>query len=329
MTTKTRYFVIVSLLVLTVGLGTGLLAYYVGFPPVASQGQGLAELRLVPPNASLVAFAEVRQIMASPLRQKLSSILPLHATDRQGFQAQTGINVETDIDHVVASLVESPDPTTGRGSAFVIARGRFDVVKIEALMRDHGGRPDQYKGRRVIDGGPNPDAPTLSLAFVEPGLIAAGSASLVRSAIDRADGGPNVTSNNELMNLVRDQTGNAWAAGRFDALAARAHLPATVSGQLPAIAWFSAGATIDTGIGGTIRAEASDEQAAANLRDVVRGMISLAKLQSSSYPQMQQVLNSFQIGGSGKTVTLAFDVPGTVIDALANGFSQAAPSRLR
>ena len=32
MTTRTRYFVIVSLLVLGVGLGTGLVAYYVGFP---------------------------------------------------------------------------------------------------------------------------------------------------------------------------------------------------------------------------------------------------------------------------------------------------------
>ena len=32
MTTRTRYFVIASLLVLGVGLGTGLVAYYVGFP---------------------------------------------------------------------------------------------------------------------------------------------------------------------------------------------------------------------------------------------------------------------------------------------------------
>ena len=31
MTVKTRYFVVVSLLVLVVGLGTGLVAYYAGF----------------------------------------------------------------------------------------------------------------------------------------------------------------------------------------------------------------------------------------------------------------------------------------------------------
>ena len=32
MTTKTRYFVILSLSILSVGVGTGLTAYYVGFP---------------------------------------------------------------------------------------------------------------------------------------------------------------------------------------------------------------------------------------------------------------------------------------------------------
>ena len=37
-TTRTRYFVIVSLLVLVIGLGPGLVAYYVGFPIGAAQG---------------------------------------------------------------------------------------------------------------------------------------------------------------------------------------------------------------------------------------------------------------------------------------------------
>ena len=40
MTTRTRYFVIASLLVLGVGLGTGLVAYYVGFPAGAFASQG-------------------------------------------------------------------------------------------------------------------------------------------------------------------------------------------------------------------------------------------------------------------------------------------------
>ena len=50
MTVKTRYFVIVSLLVVGAGLGTGLVAYYVGFPAsafLAAPG-GPDELRSCP-----------------------------------------------------------------------------------------------------------------------------------------------------------------------------------------------------------------------------------------------------------------------------------------
>ena len=46
MTAKTRYFVIISLLVVGVGLGTGLVAYYVGFPAGAfTRAGGPSELQ--------------------------------------------------------------------------------------------------------------------------------------------------------------------------------------------------------------------------------------------------------------------------------------------
>src|SRR5215210_4312863 len=103
MTTKTRYFVITSLLVLTVGLGTGLLAYYVGFPTSAFSSQGGPdELQFLPSDASLVAYADVHEIMTSDLRQKVRSMVPMKEDGQREFENQTGINIETDIDRVVA-----------------------------------------------------------------------------------------------------------------------------------------------------------------------------------------------------------------------------------
>ena len=103
MTTRTRYFVIVSLLVLGVGLGTGLVAYYVGLP---GQGRwpagGPKELAYVPRDASVIAFANVQEIMTSDLRQKLRRGLPMPENGQQELQDQTGINLETDVDRVVA-----------------------------------------------------------------------------------------------------------------------------------------------------------------------------------------------------------------------------------
>jgi hypothetical protein len=70
MTKRTRYFVFGSVTVLLVGLCTGLVAYYTGMPMGAfGQSSGLSELRYVPATASVVAYADVRKLMQSELRQ--------------------------------------------------------------------------------------------------------------------------------------------------------------------------------------------------------------------------------------------------------------------
>lgn len=325
MTVRTRYFVITSLLVLTVGLGTGLLAYYVGFPTSAFSNQGGPdELRFVPADASLVAFADVHEIMTSPLREKLRSLLPLKSNGQQEFAEKTGINIDTDIDRIVAALTPTGEGVgRAKGSGLVLARGRFDAVKIEALMRSHGGRPEEYKGKRLIVAD-RPDD-NASLAFLEPGLIAVGSSSLVRRSVDLAGGGASVTTNEEVMNLVRGlESGNAWAVGRFDTLASQASLPLGVSDKLPAIQWFSVSARIDTGVRGVLKAETRDEESANGLRDVVRGIMALAKLQASARPEFDTLMRSFELGGAGKTVALSFDLPSEVFE-LIGSMAHSAP----
>src|SRR5256884_5541915 len=138
MTTRTRYFVITSLLVLTIGLGTGLVAYYVGVPGAFLVDQdGPEELQFIPRDAAIVAYADVREIMTSEVRQKIRRAIPLPGNGQAQFQDETGINIESDIDRVVASLQQLADGTT---AGLVVARGRFNDVKIEALMREHGAQ---------------------------------------------------------------------------------------------------------------------------------------------------------------------------------------------
>src|SRR5436190_8020698 len=327
MVNRTRYFVIASLLVLGVGLGTGLVAFYVGFPAGAFQRRGPEELQYIPRDASLIAYADVHEIMTSDLRQKLRKLIPLDSQDGQReFQDHTGINIETDIDRVVAcGRADSSRDDLRGGSGMVLARGRFDEVKIESLMRERGAHVEDYRGKRIVVSsvGMHPEA--FGVAFVEPGLIAVGSAALVHTAIDLHQGGDNpqtgvasATGNEELMNLVHSlDAGNAWAVGRFDALTARARLPQGVAERLPAITWFSASSHIDGGVSGVIRAEARDDEAANNLRDVVRGFLALAKMQAGSRPDVQAMIQSLELGGTGKTVALSFTVPAQVFDAIA------------
>ena len=327
MTSKTRYFVIASLLVIGVGLGTGMVAYYVGFPAGAFQGRGgPAELELVPRDAAVLAYADVRDVMTSELRQRLRSAIPMPENGQRQLEERTGINIESDIDRVVAGLYpDRSDAATGHGAGLVLARGRFDEARIEQLMREHGGQVEDYKTKRLIVATePHGRSTQFALAFVEPGLVALGSPSVVRTSIDLHQGGNNpqtgvesVTGNEELMNLVRTlETGNAWAVGRFDALTARARLPENVTSQIPAITWFSVSTRINGGIRGVLRAETRDDVAANNLRDVVRGFLALGKLQAGSRPEIQAMMQSLELGGTGKTVALSFDVPLQIFDLI-------------
>src|SRR5712692_7873032 len=151
MIARTRYFVVASLLVLVVGLGTALVAYYAGFPVGAFvQRHGPSELRYIPSSAAVLAYADVRDVMNSELRRKVHEVVPVPENGQREFENQTGINIETDIDRVVACL--DPGRDGGKGAGMVVARGRFNEAKIEALMRDHGASVDQYQGTRVIVG---------------------------------------------------------------------------------------------------------------------------------------------------------------------------------
>jgi hypothetical protein len=319
MTSRTRYFVVGSLLTLAVLLGVGLVAYSTGFTTSALTRQGGPdELQFVPANAALVAYADVHDIMLSDLRQKVRSALPMKEDGQLELQNQTGINIETDVDRVVVAVMSTGEQARSlHGSAMVIARGRFDQVKIETLMREHGAHVEDYKGSRLVVGD-SPDGKTqVSLAFLEPGLVVLGSSPLIRGAVDLKSGGASIATNDEMMGLIRDlDSGNAWAAGRFDALTSHANLPDGVAQKLPSISLFSASAHIDSGIRGTIRAESRDEEAANSLRDVVRGFLALARLQTSARPEFASVIESLQLGGVGRTVSLSFDLPASTLDSL-------------
>jgi hypothetical protein len=341
MTVRTRYFVIVSLLVIVVGLGTGLVAYYVGFPTSAFFNRaGPDELRLLPGSASVIAYANVREVMASELRQRFRKSLAADAQEsgQREFQNLTGINIETDIERVLACFDVTASGSGGMGAGVVLARGTFDDVKIEALMREHGAKVENYKSKRLIvadrfgplhpsnDSNDSTLAPQslpqdsegFSLAFIEPGLVAVGSTTLVRHAIDlQVGGGESAATNEELVAHVRAlEGGNVWAVGRMDVLRARAKLPDIVANQLPPITWFSIRGRVDGGLQALLSAEARDDESANNLRDVVRGFLALAKLQTSSKPEFQRFVQSLELSGTGRTVALSVEVPSQVFDAI-------------
>jgi hypothetical protein len=338
MNKKTRYFMAGSAAILAAGLCTGLVAYYGGgFPSLSASRTGPAELMYVPADATVVAYANVGEVMASEIRQKMKRVMP----DEQGqkeFQQQTGIDIERDIQYIVAA-VTSAAPANANG--LVVARGNFNPTQLETLARDHGGVVEVYKDKRLVTvSGEGMDRDRINvdrdreevpqvrehhvgnhrmtLAFLEPGLIAIGSEAAIKSSIDAQLSAHSILSNDEMMELVSDieRGNNAWAVGRFDAIASEARIPNEIRNRLPAVKTFAVMSHIDGGVAGTLRAEARDDESAENLRQVVQGFLALGRMQAQADPKIAGLLNSLQLSGSGKTVALSFAVPSEVFDLI-------------
>ena len=311
---RTRLFLVITVGVLVLGLGTGLLASYAGIQNFSIiGGNGPDELSYIPSDARMVAFADVRSIVNSELRQKLRQFEPT-ADQKHQFETETGIDIENDIDTVLTAAWSTDN--SFQGPPFVLAKGRFRPVVVEGLILEHGGSVEEYKGERLLIVAAKPAS--MAVSFVEAGLVVAGPAAAVRRAIDiKQSNSGSVTDNADLMRLIKDaDDGNTWAVARLDALSL-GPLPKEITQQLPPINWFSATGHVGSGIEATLRAQAKDDKSAQDLREVIRGFMALARLQAGSQAQFAEVVNSLELGGEGTTVTLRLVVPSSVIDTVA------------
>jgi len=360
MTKKSRYFLAGSGVVLLAGLGAGTAAYLAYHRPSRVPAGLPAELRYVPADAQLVAYADVRSVMASDMRKELERM----TTGRRGEQQMhdfAGIDFEQDVNHIVAFMEPDANPAAENQPprVLIIAQGTFDQARIEQFVKEHGGEMDDYHGKHLMirrpppappappqtpeppqapgtpstvkpDNPAQPDiqprlpqmrrpAPEMSIGFVQADVIAVGATDLVRQALDAPQNAASVTTNAEIMGLLRDDAGsNAWVVGQFDAVSRRMGLPPSVRSQVPPLRLVSASARIDGAVKATLKAKTADDAAADQLRSVVRGAVSFAQLQGSNAPpQLQQALKTLELGGTGSNVQLSFIVTPEMLRGLA------------
>jgi len=333
MTKKTRIFLFGSVAFVVLGLTVGLVGYYGGLSGIAfTQAPGPEGLQYIPRDAAVVSYANVQAVMQSSFRQKMKQLEPAGGEQgQQELRDTLGIDIETDLAHVVACMLpgDAKPPKTG----LIIAVGRFDRARIEAFIREKGGTSEPYQGVNVwthksADAAAAAHHVSPALAFLKPGVVAMGSVEAVRRAIDLpAQPGQSVVDNGEMMAQIRRlEGGNVWAVGRWDVLTSSAALPEQLARQVPPITWFAASGTINGGVSGTLKVVARDEEGANNLRQVALGFMALAKMQVDSKPELKDMLNMIQLGGQGTEVSLSFTVPLEMLDLLATRKTHKDPT---
>jgi hypothetical protein len=319
MTKSTRYFLTGSAVVLLVGLGTGLVAYYKGDLAMFQRQIGPEELVYVPADVSGVAYANVRDIMNSEFRQKLRTVLPT-GEGKDQFLNETGIDIERDIQSVVAAAGAGEPEHTG----LILIRGIFDEPRIDLLVKQHGGTTETYKGKTLLmlherHGEGERASGGFCLTFPETGLALLGSETMVKRALDTRESKQNVTGNEQMMKLVTEFHGlgnTAWAVGNLSSVSNNQSVPQQVRDQLPGIEWVGVSAHVNGGLSGRMKAQAIDDKAATDLRAVVNGAIAAGRLVGGKNPQVEPFLNSIQVGGGGKDVEMAFTLPPAMLDMI-------------
>ncbi len=319
MSRRTRYVALASGGVLAVGLCGGLVAYLNRDAAHGAASDALAELAFVPPHATALAFADVRAVMTSELRERVRRIAP-DGVGREQLERQLGLDIERDIDRVLVFWAPEPDADAAEedgSSGLALFRGRLDAERLETVARRGGAVVTEEDGGRIVsrevDG-----AGSLAMAFLEPGLAAVGDPAAVRSAVRRGAGGDGIDADADMMRLLGrvDERSSFWAVGQFGDAGLLGWVPEQVSERLPPVTAFAVQGRINGGISVSLAVEGRDDAAAQNLRDVVRGFVALAQLQTLGNPDLQAILDSLQTGGDGTAVTLSVRVPAEAIDFL-------------
>ena len=278
-------------------------------------GEGLA----LPGDARFVVGFDVKRLTDSPFYKKyaLQGARPDAFAD---LEARTGMKPERDLDQVVVAG-RGGDP--GAGVAMVL--GRFDRTK---LMQAVEAKKDEvtwkslsgtnvYMFREGTKG-------AAAMAFLDDHTLVIGSLPGVEATVASHAGGPaGLKSNATLIRLLGQvKPGSAfWMVGDQSLLA---NLPKTMPGMggagttmtLPNLQSLLVTGELEGAVSLSVTGETTDEPAAKNLADIVRGFAALVQLQAAQKPEWKELGSAINVSTSANTVLLSARFSYELIDSL-------------
>ena len=273
-------------------------------------------LGLMMPDAKVLAGVNIVQVRNSPYGQYVLSQFPLNDPHFQEFLGATGFDPTRDITEIVAA---STDPQAGH-SGLVAVRGTFDIVRIVAFVKQMNGTVDQSLGGVTIL--PSPDGKG-GIALLDSTLAVAGDLNSVVAAVARRNSPATLDAGLSARAATLSTANDAWGVSILPPPA----LPNTPAPgglnlnltALQSIQQASAGVKFGTSINLSAQAIADTAQNANSLADVVRLLVGLAQLNTSSNPQAAQVANllkTISIQTKGTSVEISLAIPEDLFEQL-------------
>lgn len=273
--------------------------------------------RMVPPGATSLVGARMDRIEQTEFYRKLVALQPLPQVDQ--FAQETGFDPRRDVRELL--YVDSP-----KGSV-MLARGTFHLNS-GSLTGVRVTRHGEYEIRGRGAGG---------FCILDSTLAAAGDIPAIEAALDEWKTGSHTAAQPLLA-----RAGNINAQAQFWGISTGlagflADHPPTVASGLDFSKIFrgldntSFQVDLSAGLKAEVHGTTADEKDAVSLRDAVRGLVGLGRLQvPESQPEMLRVWDAITVDQQGRSIAIHADFPQDVIDKLIRMLSAgpAIPGRV-
>jgi hypothetical protein len=299
-------------------------------------------LRLVMPDAKVIAGLQVQQTKNSPFGQYILAHMQIEDAAFKKFIAQTGFDPRRDVTEIVmASNWEQSSP---ENRWLVAARGSFNLPKITVTAKENGGTITDFQGVSILtystpdkDGakdGAKPENKTLTesgIAFFDASNAVMGDLASVKAAIQRkqSSGAPQGPLIGKVVDLSAKN--DFWFVttvpiSEFAGAMPNPNLSGAMKGDLLS-AIHQASGGIRFGDTVTISGEAitrSDKDAQA-LVDVFRFLAGLIQLNSQDNQvagRVSTLLDGMQLKTNGNIMTMSLAIPEQQLEQLLSTLQQ-------
>lgn len=293
------------------------LAVLLSLPVATWAAADPALLKLVMPDAKVIAGIQVDQTRNSLFGQYVLSHMQVDDAGFKSFIAETGFDPRRDVNEI---LIASNWESTGAGSRWlVMARGSFDLAKIARAAQGNGITTTNFQGVDILvhSGAAQPQVEN-AIAFFDGSSAVMGDLASVKAAIGRQKIGAPPSS--QLLAKVNELSSknDFWfvtlvPVSEFANAMPDPNLSGAMKGNLLA-AINEASGGIRFGNTVTISAEAitrsdKDAQALVDVVKFVAGMIQLNRQNNPAAGQVATLLDTLDTKTAGNVTSVSLSIP--------------------
>ncbi len=280
---------------------------------LAASSAGAADADpLLPPDTQLAAGVQVRALLDSALGKKyLKEYL---AAQGKGL----GIDPLPDIDHLTLTGPSGLE----KEKMLLIVRGRFDPMKIEAVLDKQAERSDKQGERRLFQVRLPERGPVFFCVLDRECLVMAASKEPILDAIARKDGKKPGGVSPELKTLLGkiDDQATFWLAGLATPELKKMLTPnAEYRRIVDSLQSFRGSVMVDDGLRADVLIQTNDARAAVEIRKFVEGVKALLILAAVNQDKKNgavwaDLLATLKIATQGDAVTVKGQATGEQIE---------------